>query len=139
MTELVAFYGTLMSTAPPLPGAPRLQGLVEVVGPCVLEGTLHDLGSYPGLALTDGRVRGELCRVVSAEALAVLDAWEDYAVDDEAGSEYVRRRVRLLEPEQEAWTYAFNRAPVDLPVIGDGDWVAHVARRGVAPDAARWR
>ena len=137
--EHLAFYGTLMSTAPPLPGAPALGGLVEVVGPCALAGTLYDLGSYPALASSQGRVRGELCRIVSGEALAVLDAWEDYAVDDEPGSEYVRRRVRLVEPAIEAWTYMFNRPPAGLPCVADGDWVAHVARRGVAPDAARWR
>ncbi len=136
--DLIAFYGTLMSTAPPLPGAPRLAGLVEVVGPCVLHGVLHDVGSYPALAPGTGRVRGELCRIASAEALAVLDAWEDYAVDDEPGSEYLRRRVRLLEPDGEAWTYTFNRSPTGLAVVPEGDWVAHVCRRGVAPDAARW-
>lgn len=139
MPDHIAFYGTLMSTAPPLPGAPRLAGLVEVVGPCALAGTLHDLGSYPALAPSDGRVRAELCRIVSQDALGILDAWEDYAVDDELGSEYVRRRVRLLEPALEAWTYTFNRPPANLPVIAGGNWVAHVARRGVVADATRWR
>ena len=135
--ERIAFYGTLMSAAPPLPGAPRLGGLVEVLGPCVLPGTLYDLGSYPALAPSVGRVRGELVRTVSDGAIAVLDAWEDYAVDDEPGSEYVRRSVRLLEPDLEVWTYEFNRPPAGLDVIADGDWLAHVARRGVPPNAAR--
>lgn len=134
----IAFYGTLMSTVPPLPGAPDRSALVEVLGPCVLRGTLLDLGSYPALAPGAGRVVAELCRVVSEEALALLDAWEDYAIDDEPGSEYVRRRVQLLEPTGEAWTYEFNRAPAGFPVIEDGNWAAHVARRGVRPDAARW-
>ncbi len=137
--ERIAFYGTLMSTAPPLPGAPRLAGLVEVVGPCVLPGVLHDLGSYPALAPGAGTVRGELCRLVGADALRVLDAWEDYAVDDEPGSEYLRRRITLLEPAGlEVWTYEFNRPPAELPLVPDGDWVAHVRRRGEAPGAARW-
>ena len=135
----IAFYGTLMSTVPPLPGAPDRAALVEVLGPCVLRGTLLDLGDYPALAPGKGRVVGELCRVVSAEALAALDAWEDYAVDDEPGSEYVRRRVRLLDPDEECWTYEFNRAPDGFPGIEDGDWAAHLRRRGgAAADAARW-
>lgn len=136
--DLIAFYGTLMSTAPPLPGAPRLAGLVEVVGPCALAGRLLDNGSYPALAPGEGRVAGELCRILVPEALGLLDAWEDYVADDEPGSEYVRRRVGLLEPAGQAWTYLFNRPPKDLPEVPGGDWVAHVARRGVVPGAARW-
>jgi gamma-glutamylcyclotransferase (GGCT)/AIG2-like uncharacterized protein YtfP len=108
------------------------------VSACVLQGTLHDLVSYPALAPGTGRVVGELCALGGGDALAVLDAWEDYDPADEGASEYVRRRVRLLEPDVEAWTYMFNRPHVELPVIDDGDWVAHLARRGVAPDAARW-
>ena len=134
----IAFYGTLMSTVPALPGAPDRSALARVLGPCVLRGTLLDLGSYPALAPGEGRVVAELCRVVSAAALAQLDAWEDYAVDDEPGSEYVRRRVALIEPVAEAWTYEFNRTPAGFPAIPDGDWAAHVARRGVQPGAARW-
>lgn len=133
----IAFYGTLMSEAPPLPGAPSLSGLVTVVGPCVLAGTLHDLGSYPALAPGEGRVAGELCRIVSPDALAILDVWEDYVADDEDGSEYVRRRVTLLQPAGTAWTYEFNRPQARLPVIDGGDWIAHVRDRGVAEGAAR--
>lgn len=112
---------------------------MEVLEPCVLAGTLLDVGSYPALVASDGRVVGELCRVVCAEGLAVLDSWEDHRPEDEAGSEYLRRRVRLREPDLEAWTYVLNREPADLPVVPNGDWVAHVAARGIVPHAARWR
>jgi len=132
MSELFAFYGTLMSGLPPRANRPDLAAHVELVGPCLIPGMLYDVGPYPALALDDGVVTGELWRTRSPEAVAVLDAWEGYEAEVEGVSPYLRRRLRLLEPELDAWAYVWGR-PVDgLVPIPDGDWRRHVQAAGAA-------
>jgi gamma-glutamylcyclotransferase (GGCT)/AIG2-like uncharacterized protein YtfP len=123
--QLVAFYGTLLSGLPPRPERPNLPGHLRLVSHCVIPGLLFDLGPCPGLRPGGGMVIGELWRTTSTDALHVLDAWEVYDPADELGSEYVRRQVRLLDPEVDAWVYVWNRSPDGLPRITDGDWRSH--------------
>lgn len=117
INELVAFYGTLMSGIPARPGCPDFAPHVRLVSECLIPGRLLDLGAYPALVPGSGVVRGELWRITSADALAVVDAWE--------GAEYVRREVDLVEPEVRAWAYAWNRSPAGLTAISGGDWRSH--------------
>lgn len=127
---LLAFYGTLLAGLPPRPGRPALEPHVRLVGPCVLPGQLWDVGPYPALTSGDGFVRGELWETISPEALSVLDGWEEYYPGDEAGSRYLRRRVRLLEPVGvSAWTYLWNRSVTELSRIESGDWRLHLSQR----------
>ncbi len=120
--ELLAAYGTLMDEVD-LPGQPDLSACLRPAGPCVIPGALHDLGrGYPGLVAEDGLVRGELYEVCDAEILPVLDAYED--------SEYERRRVRLVEPEEDAWVYLYTGEVPPGSRIDDGDWRMFLALRG---------
>ncbi len=48
MTELIALYGTSLRRDASDPEAPRREGLVEFVRPCILTGKLLNLGWYPG-------------------------------------------------------------------------------------------
>jgi gamma-glutamylcyclotransferase (GGCT)/AIG2-like uncharacterized protein YtfP len=123
--ELVAFYGTLLSGLPPRPERPDLTGHLRFLSGCVIPGLLFDLGACPGLRLGGGRVVGELWCTTSTDAIRMLDAWEVYDSADELGSEYVRRKVRLLDPEVTAWVYVWNRSPDGRPRITDGDWRSH--------------
>ena len=124
MTDLIALYGSLMRGMAP-PEAPSLDGLLRFVGPCGIAGRLRDHGPYPGLFPDEpGTVRGELHRIVSPRALVVLDDWEDYFPHDEAGSMYLRRRVRLRTPAAEAWAYVSNLPRADPP-IDAGCWRRH--------------
>ncbi len=127
--ERIAFYGTLML---PFPTLDRL-GLadrLELLGPCLVPGRLYDLGPYPGLAPGRRPVRGQLFRLLDPAALAVLDGFEGFDPADPAGSEYLRRRLELIEPAGvRAWAYLLNHDPAGLPLIECGDWAAHLAAR----------
>ena len=126
---LLATYGTLLRTF----GLHDRLGVADAltfVQPCVLPGTLYDLGRYPGARpLSDnetGRIRGELYRMTDRATLAHLDAYEGYDPEDERESLFLRRRVTLLEPAgQGAWVYWYNGAPPG-PRVPSGDWAAHV-------------
>jgi gamma-glutamylcyclotransferase (GGCT)/AIG2-like uncharacterized protein YtfP len=93
---------------------------------------LHDLGEYPGLVRGEGTVAGELYEVRDSRAFGLLDEFEGYDPCDVDGSFYVRRAVRLREPEIDAWVYVYNRSVKGAPLIREGDWRRYVAKRNAA-------
>ena len=147
--DLLVFYGSLLRGLG-LEGEPEREPGLSFVGPCRVAGELYLVGPqarYPGLRLTspppgarrhrragrgaaDGAgVLGEAWRVESLETLAAFDAWElgGYSPDD-AAVPYRRVRVRLLEPDVDAWVYE-GLHPDPGPVVVGGDWRAHVGVR----------
>lgn len=138
MPAHVVFYGSLQSGLH-LGGEPPFAPLVRYVAPCRLAGRLYEVadGAYPALELLptgstgDGSgdvVHGELHEVLDRGVLDVLDEWEGYDPADPDASAYLRRAVRLLHPEVEAWVYVGHRLAWGRR-IADGDWRAHRARR----------
>ena len=99
-------------------------------GPCVIQGQLFDLGAYPGLRPTPGRVIGEIYSLLDLETLAKLDEFEGFEPDRPRESLYLRERVELLEPEGcSAWIYLYNHTPSTGELVATGDWRAHLATR----------
>ena len=92
------------------------------LGPCVLPGQLYDLGAYPGLVDAPGEVIGELFEVRDASVMPKVDAFEDYWPEDRARSRYERRKVRLIEPDRDAWVYVWVLGVEDARLIQSGDW-----------------
>ncbi len=122
-SERIAVYGTLRRGG----GAQDALGLVGALayrGRCRLRGVLIDLGAYPGLVAGEGTVTGELYEVAVPALLGVLDRFEHYDPTDPAGSLFVRRLSRLLEPPLDAWVWYYNRPAADLPRLASGDWLA---------------
>lgn len=70
-----------------------------------------------------------LYAVADDAVLVRLDAFEEYDPDDPDGSEYLRRRVRLAEPDLDAWVYVYNRDVAGRPRVESGDWRRHRASR----------
>src|SRR4051794_13919573 len=130
MVQLLAVYGTLMS-GQAYDGRPDVESMMRSVGPCRIPGTLYSAGDYPGLGPTRGEVAGELFEVHDPDtAFPILDAYENEGRHTEDGAgRYARVRLRLLEPEVEAWVYVWEGEPRGEP-IDAGDWRTFLALRG---------
>jgi len=99
------------------------------LGPCRIPGVIHDLGGYPGLVAGQGEVIGELFEVTDVSVIARLDAFEDYDPHKPEGSRYLRRRIRLLSPDAEAWVSVWNRPVSGFARVESGDWLEWAGRK----------
>ncbi|MDX6665527.1 MAG: hypothetical protein QOG68_1733 [Solirubrobacteraceae bacterium] len=129
MADLLAVYGTLMS-GQAYEGRPDVERLMRSVGACRIPGVLFSEGDYPWLVADEGEVAGELYEVPDPATLDLLDAYENEGrhTEDGAGN-YARIRMRLLEPDVEAWVYVWEGPPRGEP-IDAGDWRVWLALRG---------
>jgi gamma-glutamylcyclotransferase (GGCT)/AIG2-like uncharacterized protein YtfP len=130
---VLAVYGTLRRgewNAPLLDGASfvgtgRVAGILREMPP-----TASRRYAYPSLVLDGaGQVVVELYELADAAALATADDLEGYDPADEAGSEYVRRVVDVIDgPVAGAWIYVYNGPPEEMgQVIASGDWTVRGA------------
>lgn len=122
--DYVAVYGSLMKGLAG-PDAPDVAESLTFIGPCKIAGSLVDLGDYPGLIRASGPgdvVVGELYQVLDRSVFGELDRFERYDSLDPAGSLYLRRLVRLLDPAVDAWVYVYNRDIENAAKVPKGDW-----------------
>jgi gamma-glutamylcyclotransferase (GGCT)/AIG2-like uncharacterized protein YtfP len=126
--DLLALYGTLMSPFDTLDELDARRHL-RLIGPCRIPGRLYDVGEWPSLRTGAGVAHGELFEVVSASVFERLDPFEDYRPGDHAASAYIRARMRLLEPEAEAWVYVANTPLSGAVHIPSGSWRQWLASR----------
>jgi gamma-glutamylcyclotransferase (GGCT)/AIG2-like uncharacterized protein YtfP len=93
-----------------------------------VQGTLLDLGAYPGLIVEGAttRVRGEVYDVPDSERFFVeLDGIEMFNGFGVSGSTYRRALVRADRPGRAstlAWTYLYGGRRAGIRVIDSGDW-----------------
>jgi gamma-glutamylcyclotransferase (GGCT)/AIG2-like uncharacterized protein YtfP len=133
MTDLVFFYGTLMSSFQ-RPGRARLNHVLRSIGRGSISGALFDLGIYPAVVPdANGCVQGEINQMVDADAvLAVLDEIEGYSEGEPARSLYVRHEIPVtLEDGRvvRAWAYFYNAPLGRAPRIDSGDYLEHLGFR----------
>ncbi len=91
------------------------------------EGSLVEVGRYPGLIAGPGKVKGEVYALVDPPAhLEALDELEDFDPTNPLASTYLRTicEVHLANGSlARAWVYTYNRGDAGrLAVIESGDW-----------------
>src|SRR5262245_61172868 len=129
MTDLVFFYGTLMSGFKRA-GRSRVESKLISMGRGSIGAAMFDLGLYPAaIPSTDSRVNGEVYRMADAEqVIEVLDEIEGHRPSAPDTSLYRRVEAPVtLESGQEAqaWVYFYNAPLGQAQRIESGDYLAY--------------
>ncbi len=130
MTDLVFFYGTLMSGFK-RPGRQRLDAKLTPVGRGSIHAALFDVGLYPAaIPASDAVVQGELHRMSDVDSvLRELDEIEGFRPEQPESSLYrrVETPVTLADGQTEtAWTYFYNAPLGNAPRIDSGDYLDYL-------------
>jgi len=122
LIEHVLVYGTLR----PGHGAYQAFDLAhqsEHLQTVRVEGTMYDLGSFPGVKL-DGNPDGFVCdllKITNPDVLRRLDAYEGYRPDFPNNSLYLRQTVEVADIGA-AYIYEYNDSVGARPRVSSGDW-----------------
>ena len=130
MTDLVFFYGTLMSGFK-RPGRSRIDPKLTTVGRGSINATLFDLGIYPAaIPASDCRVLGEVHRMTDVESvLAALDEIEGCRPGQPDASLYTRVETPVTFDDghvEPAWAYFYNAPLGQAQRILSGDYLEHL-------------
>lgn len=129
MTDLVFFYGTLM-TAFRRPGRVGLDDALSPVGRGWISAALFDLGIYPAaIPAQDTRVWGEVHQMHDVDAvLTTLDEIEGYSPAEPDASLYTRVESLVTFEDGRivmAWVYFYNAPLGRAERIESGDYLEH--------------
>jgi gamma-glutamylcyclotransferase (GGCT)/AIG2-like uncharacterized protein YtfP len=130
-SNLLFVYGTLRSAFANEISNVLAQSAI-FAGEGFVHGRLFNLGSYPGLVLSEANqevVRGELYELALGKRQAVLDLLDDYegcGPSKPEPHEYRRELVDVFSTTAivKAWAYLLNRPTDDLEPIKSGDYLA---------------
>jgi len=130
MTDLVFFYGTLMSGFS-RPGRERVEHKLLLEGRGWISAALFDMGIYSAaVPASDSRVRGEVYRMVDVDAvLTVLDELEGYRSSQPDSSLYVRVETPVTFEDgrtADVWAYFYNAPLGRAHRIASGDYLEHL-------------
>lgn len=130
MTDLVFFYGTLM-TGFKRPGRARLDQALKPIGRGSIPAALFDLGIYPAaIPAYDARVWGEVHQMLEPDAvLTTLDTIEGFSATEPDASLYMRSEVPVTLADGgivNAWVYFYNAPLGRAQRIESGDYLEHL-------------
>ena len=130
MTDLVFFYGTLMSGFK-RPGRSRIDPKLTPIGRGSIRATLFDLGIYPAaIPASDGQVWGEVNTMLDADTvLSALDEIEGYRPGQPDASLYTRVETLVTFDDgrvEPAWAYFYNAPLGQAQRIESGDYLQHL-------------
>jgi gamma-glutamylcyclotransferase (GGCT)/AIG2-like uncharacterized protein YtfP len=133
MTDLVFFYGTLM-TPFNRTGQLRVDEHLLFLGRGTIAGALFDVGIYPAaVPASDALVWGEVYRMMHpAIVLQALDEFEGCRADEPETSLYTRDLTCVtLEDGRvaEAWAYFYNAPLGRAERIPSGDYLQYLKSR----------
>jgi gamma-glutamylcyclotransferase (GGCT)/AIG2-like uncharacterized protein YtfP len=130
MTDLVFFYGTLMSGFR-RPGRAGLDEALKPMGRGWISAALFDLGIYPAaIPASEGKVWGEVHHMLDPEgALTTLDEIEGYSPTEPDSSLYRRVEIPVTFEDghtANAWVYFYNAPLGRAERIPSGDYLQHL-------------
>ncbi len=132
MTNLVFFYGTLMSGFK-RPGRERLDSKLTPVGRGAIRAALFDVGLYPAaIPAADSLVQGEVHRMSDDAVLHELDEIEGFRPEEPDSSLYRRLETPVILTDgrtEIAWTYFYNAPLGNAPRIDSGDYLDYLRVR----------
>jgi len=133
MTDLVFFYGTLMTGFDRTRRA-GLEPLLTWVGRGHIRAALFDLGIYPAAVPDpDGTVWGEVYRTADiVRVLDGLDGIEGYCPTQPEASLYLRGEVPVTLEDGSTglvWTYFYNAPLGRAEKIASGDYLEYLRVR----------
>ncbi len=130
MTDLVFFYGTLMSGFS-RPGRSTLDQILVSVGRGWIPAALFDLGIYPAaIPANDSRVWGEVYQMLDPDAvLSSTDELEGVNPTESDSSLYTRAETLVTFDDgrvMSAWVYFYNAPLGRAERIESGDYREHL-------------
>jgi len=130
LTDLVFFYGTLMSGFE-RPGRTRIDKMLQPEGRGSIHATLFDLGIYPAaIPSVDHFVRGEVHRMLDTQTvLTQLDEIEGFRPGEPDASLYTRIETPVTFDDGHvaaAWAYFYNAPLGRAQRIESGDYLEHL-------------
>jgi len=130
VTDLVFFYGTLMSGFKRA-GRARVDSKLTLQGRGWIQATLFDLGIYPAaIPAVDSRVWGEVHRMSDIDSvLAALDEIEGYRPSEPDSSLYRRVETPITFEDghvASAWAYVYNAPLGGAQRIESGDYLEYL-------------
>ena len=130
VTDLVFFYGTLMSGFK-RPGRSQIDSKLTSEGGGSILAALFDVGIYPAaIPASDSRVRGEIYRMFdSAGVLDALDEIEGFRPGRPDESLYTRVEAPVTFDDghvASAWVYFYNAPLGRAPRIESGDYLEYL-------------
>ena len=133
MTDLVFFYGTLMSGFR-RPGRQRIDTQLQLEGRGFIHGALFDLGLYPAaVPASDSQVWGEVHRMIDPDiVLSELDDIEGFRASEPDTSLYTREETPVTFEDgrvHNAWVYFYNAPLGRAERIQSGDYLQHLKVR----------
>jgi gamma-glutamylcyclotransferase (GGCT)/AIG2-like uncharacterized protein YtfP len=134
MSEYLFTYGTLQPGLAPSHLASAVDKL-RWIGEGVVNGTLYDLGDYPGVVLdisSGQKVSGTVYQLPEdADVLLQLDSYEDFDLTSPETSLFIRERHPVLLSTGETlpcWIYVYNGQPDSSRVLADGKFRGKASR-----------
>ena len=130
MTDLVFFYGTLMTPFNRV-GRLRVDQHLTYMGRGTIGGALFDLGIYPAaVPASDARVWGEVYRMSHPSiVLQALDELEGCRTDEPESSLYTRTLTSVTMedgPTVDAWAYFYSAPLGRAERIHSGDYLEYL-------------
>jgi gamma-glutamylcyclotransferase (GGCT)/AIG2-like uncharacterized protein YtfP len=130
VTDLVFFYGTLMSMFK-RPGRSSIDPKLTPDGRGSIPAALFDLGIYPAaIPASDSRVHGEVYRMFDSDSvLDALDEIEGFRPGRPDESLYMRVEAQVTFDDghvADAWVYFYNAPLGRAPRIDSGDYLEYL-------------